>query len=305
MFSRLATQSAKRSVHPFVKPTVQARFASTKSAISSNPMQFGLVTAAIVGTTATAYMYADASANMADEGLHAPHYPWPHSGPLSTFDHAAIRRGYQVYREVCSACHSLDRIAWRNLVGVSHTEAEAKAMAEEFEYQDGPDDKGEMFARPGKLSDYMPQPYANEEAARAANAGALPPDLSLITKARHGGEDYVFSLLTGYVDAPGGIEVREGLNYNPYFPGGAIAMARVLFDGVVEYEDGTPATTSQMAKDVSTFLAWAAEPEHDDRKKMGMKAVIILTGLTAMSIWLKRFKWAPIKSRKIVYNPPK
>ncbi|CAO3644284.1 unnamed protein product [Mucor hiemalis] len=242
---------------------------------------------------------------MADEGLHPPHHPWPHSGPLDTFDHASIRRGYQVYREVCSACHSLDRIAWRNLIGVSHSEDEVKAMAEEFEYQDGPDDNGDMFMRPGKPSDYMPPAYANEEAARAANAGALPPDLSLMTKARHGGEDYVFALLTGYVDAPGGVEVREGLNYNPYFPGGAIAMARTLFDGVVEYEDGTPATTSQMAKDVSTFLAWSAEPEHDDRKKMGMKATVILVGLTALSIYMKRFKWAPIKTRKIVYNPPK
>ncbi|KAI8047023.1 cytochrome c-like domain-containing protein [Gilbertella persicaria] len=209
-------------------------------------MQFGLVTSAIVGTTAAAYMYADVSANMADEGLHPPSYPWPHSGPLDTFDHASIRRGYQVYREVCSACHSLDRIAWRNLIGVSHSEDEVKAMAEEFEYQDGP------MTMP---ADYMPKPYANEEAARAGNAG--------------------------------GVEVREGLNYNPYFP------------------DGTPATTSQMAKDVCTFLAWSAEPEHDERKKMGMKATVILVGLTALSIYLKRFKWAPIKSRKIVYNPPK
>ncbi|KAI9278047.1 cytochrome C1 family-domain-containing protein [Sporodiniella umbellata] len=300
MFSRLATPSAKRSF-----AHVQKRLASTQPTIRSHPTQFGLVTAAIVGTTAGAYMYADASASGADEGLHPPHHPWYHNGPLSTFDHASIRRGYQVYREVCSACHSLDRIAWRNLIDVSHTEAEVKEMAEEFEYEDGPDEKGEMFMRPGKTSDYMPKPYPNDDAARNGNAGALPPDLSLITKARHGGEDYVFALLTGYVDAPGGIEVREGLNYNPYFPGGAIAMARVLFDGVVEYEDGTPATTSQMAKDVSTFLAWAGEPEHDDRKKMGMKAVVILAGLTAISVWLKRFKWAPIKSRKIVYNPPK
>jgi ubiquinol-cytochrome c reductase cytochrome c1 subunit len=123
--------------------------------------------------------------------LHAPAYPWSHNGLLDTFDHAAIRRGYQVYREVCSTCHSLDRIAWRNLVGVSHTVDEAKAMAEEVEYQDGPDGTGEMFQRPGKLADYMPKPYANDEAARAGNAGALPPDLSLITKARHGGADYI------------------------------------------------------------------------------------------------------------------
>ncbi|GAA5841842.1 hypothetical protein JCM9279_003126 [Rhodotorula babjevae] len=240
----------------------------------------------------------------ADHGLHPAAYPWAHNGPFETFDHSSIRRGYQVYREVCSTCHSLDRVAWRNLVGVSHTVDEAKTMAEEIEYEDGPDSEGSMFQRPGKLADYMPRPYANEEAARAGNAGALPPDLSLMTKARHGGSDYVYALLTGYVDPPAGVEIREGLNYNPYFPGGAIGMARVLYDGLVEYDDGTPATTSQMAKDVVSFLAWAAEPELDQRKKMGMQATIILSGLLALSIWTKKFKWAPIKSRKIVYNPP-
>ncbi|GAA5998568.1 ubiquinol--cytochrome-c reductase catalytic subunit CYT1 [Rhodotorula paludigena] len=240
----------------------------------------------------------------ADHGLHPAAYPWAHNGPFETFDHASIRRGYQVYREVCSTCHSLDRVAWRNLVGASHSVDEAKTMAEEVEYEDGPDSEGSMFQRPGKLADYMPRPYANEEAARAGNAGALPPDLSLITKARHGGADYVYALLTGYVDPPPGVEIREGLNYNPYFPGGAIGMARVLYDGLVEYDDGTPATTSQMAKDVVTFLAWASEPELDQRKKMGMQATIILSGLLALSIWTKKFKWAPIKSRKLVYNPP-
>ncbi|RIB03377.1 cytochrome C1 family-domain-containing protein [Gigaspora rosea] len=240
-------------------------------------------------------------ANEAEEGLHPPAYPWSHKGPFSTFDHASIRRGYQVYREVCSACHSLDRIAWRNLVGVSHTADEVKAMAEEVEYTDGPNDEGENFQRPGKLSDYMPPPYPNEEAARASNAGALPPDLSLIVKARHGGADYLFSILTGYMEAPAGVEIREGLYYNPYFPGGAISMARALFDGLIEYEDGTPATTSQMAKDVTTFLAWAAEPEHDERKKMGVKAIIVISILTALSVWLKRARFASLKSRKIVY----
>jgi len=224
---------------------------------------------------------------------------------LDSFDHASIRRGYTVYRDVCAACHSLDRIAWRNLVGVSHTADQARALAEEVEYEDGPNDQGEMFQRPGKLSDYFSPPYPNEEAARAANGGALPPDLSLIIKARHGGADYVYSLLTGYVDPPAGVEIREGLNYNPYFPGGAIAMARLLYDGVVEYEDGTPATTSQMAKDVVTFLSWAAEPEHDERKKMGLQAVIILSALAALSLSMKRFKWTNIKNRKFQYTPPK
>lgn len=240
------------------------------------------------------------SANLSDEGLHPPAYPWEHNKWFKTFDHAAIRRGFQVYQEVCSTCHSLERIAWRNLVGVSHTVDEVKAMAQDVEYEDGPNDNGEMFQRPGKLADYMPSPYPNEEAARAGNAGALPPDLSLIVKARHGGADYIFSLLTGYCDPPAGVTVQEGLNYNPFFPGTQIAMARVLFDDLVEYEDGTPATTSQMAKDVVTFLHFAAEPEHDQRKRAGFKALILLSSLFALSVWAKRFKWAPIMTRKIV-----
>uniref|UniRef100_A0A8D2PB14 Cytochrome c n=1 Tax=Zosterops lateralis melanops TaxID=1220523 RepID=A0A8D2PB14_ZOSLA len=182
-----------------------------------------------------------------------------------------VRRGFQVYRQVCSACHSMEFVAFRSLIGVTHTEAEAKALAEEVEVQDGPDENGEMFMRPGKVSDYFPKPYPNAEAARAANNGALPPDLSYIVNARHGGEDYVFSLLTGYCDPPAGVSLREGLHYNPYFPGQAIGMAPPIYDEVLEYEDGTPATMSQIAKDVCTFLRWAAEPEHDHRKRMGLK----------------------------------
>ncbi|KAJ3550569.1 hypothetical protein NM688_g5046 [Phlebia brevispora] len=251
------------------------------------------VTLATVGSVAwythlygTLPFIGEVHANAPEEdGLHAAKYPWPHSGLLDSFDHASIRRGYQVYREVCAACHSLDRIAWRNLVGVSHTADEVKALAEEVEYTDGPNDEGEMPLAPG-------------------NAGALPPDLSLIVKARHGGADYIFSLLTGYTDPPAGFEIRDGMNYNRFFPGNAISMARVLFDGLVEYDDGTPATTSQMAKDVVTFLNWAAEPEHDERKQAGIKAVILFSALTAIAVYVKRFKWSLIKSRKIVYNPP-
>ncbi|GAB1191878.1 hypothetical protein APSETT444_001062 [Aspergillus pseudonomiae] len=223
----------------------------------------------------------------------------------STPAEEGLRRGFQVYREVCASCHSLTRVPWRSFVGVMHTVDEMKAMAEENEYDTEPNDQGEIEKRPGKLSDYIPAPYKNEEAARAANGGALPPDLSLIVKGRHGGCNYIFSLLTGYPDEPpAGATVQEGMNFNPYFPGTAIAMGRVLFDGVVEYEDGTPATTSQMAKDVVEFLNWAAEPEMDDRKKMGVKAIALLTGLFAVSVWVKRYKWSPIKTRKIVYSPP-
>ncbi|KAG6850764.1 cytochrome c1 [Arthromyces matolae] len=328
MLSRLSAGALKKAAYTGASrsPTVfsaarsaPVRFASTSSTSSAGfeALLNSRATLASVGlfTAGTIAWYTHLygslpfigevhAGHLSDEGLHPAVYPWSHKGPLDTFDHASIRRGYQVYREVCAACHSLNRIAWRNLVGVSHTVDETKAMAEEVEYTDGPNGEGEMFQRPGKLADYMPAPYPNDEAARAGNAGALPPDLSLIVKARHGGADYIFSLLTGYIDPPAGVEIREGMNYNPYFPGGAISMARVLFDGLVEYEDGTPATTSQMAKDVVTFLSWAAEPEHDERKKYGIKAVIILSALTLVSLYVKRFKWTVIKNRKIQYNPP-
>lgn len=283
-----------------------------RSAAKVNPLVQKFITGAVgaTGITAAYLLYQDSiTANAmtaAEHGLHPPAYGWLHNGMFDTFDHASIRRGFQVYREVCSACHSLDRIAWRNLVGVSHTASEAKALCEEIEYDDEPDDEGKPRKRPGKLADPLPGPYDNEQAARAANQGALPPDLSLIVKARHGGCDYIFSLLTGYPEEPpAGVVLPPGSNYNPYFPGGSIAMARVLFDELVEYEDGTPATTSQMAKDVTTFLNWASEPEHDERKKWGLKAIIIISSLYFLSVWVKKFKWQPIKNRKIVFNPPK
>lgn len=284
----------------------------TGEASSSSPAR---LTAAGTAATAVAigsaawywHLYGSEVYGMtpAEEGLHAPKYPWDHQGWLKTFDHQGLRRGFQVYKEVCAACHSLSRVPWRALVGVTHTVDEAKALAEECEYDDEPNDVGDIEKRIGKISDYIPAPYPNEQAARAANQGAYPPDLSLIVKARHGGCDYIFALLTGYPDEPpAGAQVGQGLNFNPYFPGTGIGMARVLYDGLVEYEDGTPATTSQMAKDVVQFLNWAAEPEMDQRKKMGMKVLIVTSVLTALSIWVKRYRWAAIKSRKLVYNPP-
>lgn len=215
----------------------------------------------------------------------------------------SIRRGYQVYKEVCAACHSL-KIAYRHLVGVSHTLDEAKAEAAEIEVEDGPDDTGAMFTRPGKLTDRFPAPYANEEAARAANGGAYPPDLTLMTKARHDGQNYVFSLVTGYSEPPEGVVMRGNLHYNKYFPGGAIAMARNLYDGIVEYEDGTPATTAQMAKDMVTFLSWAAEPEMEDRKLLGLKGLLLTAGLIGLTWYWKRHKWSVLKSARFVYRRP-
>ncbi|RWA13449.1 hypothetical protein EKO27_g1662 [Xylaria grammica] len=294
------TAAAKRSISGFG--------ASTESPMKLN-MAAAASTALAIGSVAWYYhLYGPTAHAMtpAEEGLHPTKYPWVHEQWFKTFDHQALRRGFQVYQEVCMACHSLSRIPYRSLVGTILTVDEAKALAEENEYDSEPNDEGEIEKRPGKLSDYIPAPYKNDEAARAANNGALPPDLSLIIKGRHGGCDYVFSLLTGYPEEPpAGAQVGAGLNFNPYFPGTGIAMARVLYDGLVEYEDETPATTSQMAKDVVEFLNWAAEPEMDDRKRMGMKVLAVTSVLFALSVWVKRYKWASLKSRKIVYDPPK
>lgn len=229
-------------------------------------------------------------------------YGWSHHGAMSSFDYASVRRGFQVYRQVCAACHSIDKVAFRSLVGVTHTEAEMKKIAEDYEVVDGPNEAGEMFERPGKLSDTIPGPYKNEEQGRAANGGAYPPDLSLMVKARHDGIDYIVSLMTGYVDAPAGKPMLPGLNYNPYFPGGAIAMPKPLSDGQVDYEDGTPATETQMAKDVACFLAWAAEPEHDERKKSGVQFMIAMLFALAVTGYYKRFRWSIYKTRKISYT---
>ena len=264
---------------------------STKSWVALGLLAAGGSACAILGTT----VYAE------ELGLHPPHFPWSHLGMTQSLDHASMRRGFQVYQQVCAACHSMKYIAYRNLIGVTHTEEEARALAEEIQVVDGPDDDGNMFERPGKLSDYLPQPYPNEEAARAANEGAYPPDLSFIANARHGGEDYVFSILTGYFDAPAGIELRDGLYFNAYFPGQAIAMAPALYTNIIEYEDGTPATMSQLAKDVSTFLRWAAEPDHDNRKRMGIKALSLFSFLVIASWYYKRHKWSVLKSRKLAY----
>lgn len=266
---------------------------------------FKLLGTAGVGAAGLIYALEQSTVHARDLHLHPPHFEWNHRGMFSSYDHASIRRGYEVYKQVCAACHSLKYIAYRHLVGVSHTEEEAKAEAAEVMVTDGPDETGAMFQRPGKLSDYFQSPYSNEQAARAANSGAYPPDLSHITLARHGGEDYLFALLTGYCDAPAGVNVPEGQYYNPYFMGGNIGMGQMLFDEAIEYSDGTPATASQLAKDVSVFLKWCTEPEHDTRKLMLIKVLMVFGVLIPGSWYMKRHKWASLKTRKIVYNPKK
>ncbi|XP_030750444.1 cytochrome c1, heme protein, mitochondrial [Sitophilus oryzae] len=256
----------------------------------------------IAGGAGALIIALDKSVRASELILHPPKNPWSHNGWFNGLDHASVRRGYEVYKQVCAACHSLRYVAYRDLVGVTHTEEEAKAEAEEQLVTDGPDEAGNMFQRPGKLSDYFPSPYPNEEAARAANNGAFPPDLSYIVPARHGGEDYIFALLTGYYDAPAGVVLREGQYYNPYFPGGAISMAQALYNEVIEYADGTPATASQLAKDIGTFLKWTAEPELEDRKIMTIRAIGIFSILIVLSYYAKRFKFASLKTRKIEFK---
>ncbi len=224
-----------------------------------------------------------------------PSRDWSFNGMFGTFDRGSVQRGLQVYLEVCAGCHSLKLVAYRNLAGIGLGEDQIKTIAAEFEVQDGPNDEGEMYARPAKPSDRFVSPFANDNAARASNNGALPPDLSLMTKARKGGADYLHALLTGYKEEPpAGVNIAEGMSYNVYFPGNQIAMAPPVMDDAVEYADGTKATIEQLATDVTSFLAWAAEPELEERKRMGIKVLLFLIVLTAMLYALKRQIWADL-----------
>jgi len=233
-------------------------------------------------------------AQAAGEAIEYPDVHWSWEGPFGTFDRAALRRGMQVYKEVCSSCHSLELLYYRNLQQIGYTEAEVKAIAGDYEVEDGPDEAGDMFMRPAEPSDHFASPFANDNAARASNGGALPPDLSLITKARAGGADYVHALLTGYAEAPADFTLMPGMNYNKYFAGHQIAMAQPLGDDYVEFADGTPATLDQAATDVTTFLAWAAEPEMEERKRLGIKVIIFLIVFTGLAYALKRKIWSDL-----------
>lgn len=213
----------------------------------------------------------------------------------SGFDHAALRRGFQVYADVCSGCHSLKLVAYRNLMAIGLNEGEVREFAGKSEVEDGPNDAGEMFKRPALPSDRFVSPFPNDNAARAANSGALPPDLSLIIKARKSGPDYLFGLMTGYRETPPeGVQMTEGKFYNDYFPGHQISMPPPLTEDGVTYADGTKATVEQMARDVVQFLAWTASPELEARKSMGIKVLIFLAGLTALLFALKRKIWADL-----------
>lgn len=221
-----------------------------------------------------------------------PSQDWRFSGWNGTVDRAAAQRGLQVYMENCSLCHSLSLVAYRNLGDLGFSDAELKAIAANYSVMDGPDDFGDMFERAALPSDRFVAPFENEQQARLANNGSLPPDLSLIIKARKNGANYLYALLTGYEDPPEGIDLMPGLNYNRYFPGHQIAMAQPLWDDGTVYADGTAATAAQQAWDVVNFLQWAAEPHMEARKRMGVKVVIYLLIFAAIVYAFKRRIWA-------------
>jgi cytochrome c1 len=241
-----------------------------------------------------------------------PRQHWSFSGPFGTFDQGQLQRGFKIYREVCSNCHSLKLLSFRNLAdpgGPGFTEAQATAIAATFQVTDGPNDQGEMFQRPGKIADSFPAPFANDQAARAALGGKLPPDMSDLAKARsyewgfpwfvidaftmyqEDGPDYIHAIVTGYTDAPAGFVLPPGGQYNKYFPGGAIGMPKPLSDGQVEYTDGTPTTVDQYGRDVAAFLMWAAEPTLDARKRLGFQVMIFLIVFTGLLYFTTKKVW--------------
>jgi ubiquinol-cytochrome c reductase cytochrome c1 subunit len=244
---------------------------------------------------AAAFLAGISTAQASSEGPALPEQEWSWKGPFGTFDKAQLQRGLQVYTQVCVTCHSLKLVAYRNLADLGYGEEEIKAYAANYEVEDGPNDEGEMFTRSALPSDHFVPPFPNVKAARAANNGAYPPDLSLMTKARKNGPNYVYAVLTGYPEeVPEGVELMEGMSYNNYFPGHQIAMPQPLYGGDVEYTDGTEPTLEQEVKDVTAFLAWAAEPELEERKSMGIKVLIFLTILFVMAIAVKKAIWRDV-----------
>ena len=244
-----------------------------------------------------------------------PHYPihhpkdveWSFAGPFATYDKGQLQRGLKVYTEVCSACHSMTLVPFRTLGDLGYSEEEVRAFAANYEVQDGPNDEGEMFTRTAIPADHFPAPFANDQAAAYANNGAIPPDFSLLAKARYvergfpqfifdiftgyneSGPNYIYSLLTGYEEPPEGVEVAEGTHYNPYFiSASALAMAQPIDDGYVTYDDGAPETLDQYSRDVSAFMMWAAEPHMEERKHTGFMVIIFLAIFSALMFLTKK-----------------
>jgi ubiquinol-cytochrome c reductase cytochrome c1 subunit len=234
------------------------------------------------------------TAAKAQEAVEPPEQHWSFSGPFGGLDLAAAQRGFQVYSEVCANCHSMRLLSYRNLAGIGLSQEQIKAIAANVQVPSGLNDQGEPVTGPGLPSSRFRSPFPNDVAARAANNGALPPDLSLIVNAREGGPDYIYGILTGYTDPPEGFKLQEGMNYNEYFPGHQIAMPKPLNEGQVTYADSAPNTVEQTAHDVVTFLAWAANPEMVERKQIGIRAVLFLLLMTGLTYAVKRKVWSEV-----------
>lgn len=246
----------------------------------------------LILTAAVIFMGMPQASFAAGDAPKAPSQQWSFSGPFGHYDKAAMQRGYKVYREVCAACHSMKRVYFRNLEALGYNESQIKNIASEYTIEDGPNDEGDMFERPRLPSDPLPSPFANDKAAAFANGGALPPDLSLITKARANGPNYIYALMTGYQEPPHGAEVVDGKYWNKYFPGHNISMAPPLMDGQVGYEDGTPETVDQYSRDLVQFLMFAADPHMEARKKAGFRVILFLLVFAGIMYSVKRRVWA-------------
>lgn len=231
---------------------------------------------------------------LAQHDMEFPKQSWSFAGPFGTYDKASAQRGFQVYKEVCSSCHSMKLVYYRNLAGIGLSDSQIKSIAATVEVSTIGDD-GQPAERPGLPSDHFKPPYPNEKAARAAQNGALPPDQSVIIKAREGGADYIYALLNGYEAPPADMTMGVGMNYNKWFTGHQIAMSAPLSDGRVEYADGTKATVEQMSHDVVTFLAFVANPEMEERKRLGIRVVMFLALMTCLTYAVKRQIWSDVK----------
>jgi ubiquinol-cytochrome c reductase cytochrome b/c1 subunit len=274
------------------------------------------VSRTLLALVATAFLAAPAAAEDAHSTPQPPAQKWSFAGPFGKFDQAQLQRGFKVYKEVCASCHSLSLVSFRNLAepgGPGYSAAQAAAVAAEYKVQDGPNDAGEMFERAGRPADTFPKPFPNDNAARAANGGALPPDMSVLAKARtyergfpwfvfdiftqyqEQGPDYIHAILMGYEEAPKGVTLPPGTHYNKYFPGHAIGMPAPLSDGQVTYDDGSPQTIDQYGKDVSAFLMWTAEPHMMARKRLGLQVMIFLLVLTGLLYFTKKKVWKQVE----------
>ncbi len=238
---------------------------------------------------------ANTSVYAAEAGAVPAHQHWHFDGPMGSYDKAALQRGFLVYKNVCSACHSMKHMHYRNLDALGYSEAQIKAIASDYMISDGPNEDGEFFERPGRPADRFKSPFPNEAAAKAANNGAYPPDMSLIVNARHHGADYIYALLAkGYVEPPEGKELAPGQYYNKYMAGNVISMAAPLSDGLVAYPDGSPETVSQYAKDVTEFLKYASDPHLESRKEIGIRAMIFLFFFSLVFFLAKKKLWKDV-----------